>query len=166
MNWAIASSAPTLLVSDTGRIIRMASSRRNKSYWQTFEEKELTPRAIGAGYFAVTCKEQGRQRTFYVHRLVAEAFLKKPLDANEVNHLDGDKSNNDLRNLEWTTHSANLQHAYKSKLHPGRALTPKQVVAIRAMLDAGETMPMVAKRFGVSTSAINHIKQKRSWTWL
>lgn len=166
MNWAVVPSVPTLMVSDTGRVIRLASSRRKGKGWQTFPELELKCRPIGAGYSAVGIKEQGRVRTLYVHRLVAEAFLGKPSDANEVNHIDGNKSNNNLKNLEWSTHSANLQHAYANGLHPGRSLTPDQIRTIRLMLTEGKPMKTVAVQMGVSTSAINHIKQGRSWRWL
>lgn len=166
MNWAVAASAPTLLVSDTGRVVRMASSRLKKRSWQTYPECELKPRRIGAGYLAVNSKEQGVKRTLYVHRLVAEAFLGKPADANEVNHLDGNKQNNKLSNLEWTTHSANLQHAYKEGLHPSRSLAPEQVHQIRAKFAEGQSLQQIAAEFGVSRSAISHLKQGRSWAWL
>lgn len=166
MKWAVPPSAPTLLVSETGRVLRMASSRRKGKGWQTFPECELRPRRIGAGYLAIDSKEQGVRRTLYLHRLVAEAFLGKPADANEVNHLDGNKQNNSLANLEWTTHSANLQHAYKEGLHPSRSLTPEQVHQARAKLAHGHSLQQVAAEFGVSRSAISHLKQGRSWAWL
>lgn len=166
MRWAVPPSAPTLLVSDTGKVIRMASSRRKGKGWQTFPECELRPRRIGAGYLAINSKEQGVKRTLYLHRLVAEAFLGKPADANEVNHLDGNKQNNCLVNLEWTTHSANLQHAYREGLHPSRSLTPEQVHEARSLLAGGQSLQQVAAVLGVSRSAINHLKQGRSWAWL
>lgn len=115
---------------------------------------------------AINAKEQGVKRTLYLHRLVAEAFLGRPADANEVNHLDGNKQNNCLANLEWTTHSANLQHAFREGLHPSRSLTPEQVHKARLMLAKGHSLQEVADQFGVSRSAISHLKQGRSWAWL
>lgn len=166
MRWNVPPSAPTLLVSETGRVIRMASSRRKGNGWQTFPECELRARRIGAGYLAVTSKEQGVKRTLYLHRLVAEAFLGKPADANEVNHLDGDKTNNHVQNLEWTTHSQNLQHAAKCGLHGSTVLTPADVRAARQLLAEGKSLAAVAAEFCVTSSAINHLKQGRSWQWL
>lgn len=166
MKWKVAPSAPTLIISDTGRVVRMASSRKVRSQWVTFPEKELSQRGIGAGYLAVSIKECGRQRTLYVHRLVAEAFLGQLNDSNEVNHIDGNKQNNTVKNLEWTTHSANLQHAYRTRLHKGNFLEAADVKFIRQRLAEGEKAKTLATLYGVTKSAISHIKYGRSWRWL
>lgn len=145
----------------------MASSRRkNEKSWQTYPEKQLSPRRIGAGYLAVCVKREGRKHTYYVHRLVAEAFLGAPSDCNEVNHLDGDKSNNHISNLEWTTHSKNLQHAVANGLYGRTSLTPDQVRLIRRMLRDGASLGVTAKAVGVSKATVYGIKRGRSWSWL
>ena len=166
MKWAVPPSAPTLLVSETGRIIRPASSRRRGSGWRTLPEAELRPRRIGAGYLAISSKDRGVKRTFYLHRLVAEAFLGKPADSNEVNHLDGDKSNNHVSNLEWTTHSQNLQHAVRHGLTTRNALKPADVKMIRKLIADGVSRKEIASCYGVSLSAISHIASGHSWGWL
>lgn len=61
------------------------------------------------------CKE-GIRKTFYVHRLVAEAFIPNPNKLPEVNHIDGNKRNNAVTNLEWVTHEGNMCHASRSGL--------------------------------------------------
>lgn len=71
------------------------------------------------GYPTVSIhNETGEHRRVRVHRLVALAFLKKAHDKDCVNHIDGDKENNDVSNLEWVTYSENIRHAYKNKLNP------------------------------------------------
>lgn len=60
----------------------------------------------------------GSKKRLYVHRLVAEAFLEKPLDKNknQINHIDGDKSNNCVDNLEWVTAKENSEHCLQLEL--------------------------------------------------
>lgn len=67
-------------------------------------------------YLAVTGMVRGKQKHFYVHRLIAEAFIPNPLNKPQVNHIDGNASNNNLNNLEWVTARENVVHAYKTGL--------------------------------------------------
>lgn len=57
------------------------------------------------------------RRSCSVHRLVAESFVKNPKRYDEINHKDGDKTNNHYTNLEWCEHPYNLDHAYINNLH-------------------------------------------------
>lgn len=71
----------------------------------------------GIGYLVVNLKHNGKQQMRSVHRLVAEHFISNDLELPEVNHIDGNKSNNVVNNLEWCTHSENIQHAVDTGLH-------------------------------------------------
>lgn len=76
----------------------------------------LSPKAMENGYLRVNIKRCGTQKTLLVHRAVAEAFIVNPHNKPTVNHLDGDKANNCVGNLEWATHSENAQHAWDTGL--------------------------------------------------
>lgn len=65
------------------------------------------------GYKLFTLSQQGKRKTVYSHRLVAVNYIANPYNLPVVNHLDGDKQNNLVSNLEWTTVSGNTKHAYK-----------------------------------------------------
>lgn len=95
------------MVSDLGQVW---SKRSNKVLKQTLHKN---------GYLTVATKiggSQGKSYCFRVHRLVAEAFISNPNNKEEVNHIDGNKTNNTLSNLEWVTRSENIQHAWDSGL--------------------------------------------------
>lgn len=69
------------------------------------------------GYHRVTLYKNNKPKHYPIHRLVAETFIPNPENKPTVNHIDGDKSNNSVSNLEWSTHSENSQHAYDNGLN-------------------------------------------------
>jgi len=64
------------------------------------------------GYNTISIKINKKNPRFYVHRLVAKVFIPNPENKPEVNHIDGNKLNNNIENLEWCTRSENNQHAF------------------------------------------------------
>lgn len=68
------------------------------------------------GYLIVTCNGCPRK----IHRIVAELFIPNPENKQQVNHIDGNKSNNDVSNLEWVTGSENMKHCWKMGLTKGK----------------------------------------------
>lgn len=72
--------------------------------------KILTPCNNGKGYLHIYLIKDGKSKKFYVHRLVADAFLENPNNYPCVNHKDENRSNNDVSNLEWCTHLYNSNY--------------------------------------------------------
>lgn len=73
----------------------------------------LKPKLGHNGYYSVTLCNGGHKLAKYVHRIVAEAFINKPEGKDFVNHINGNKLDNRIENLEWVSHSENVKYAYK-----------------------------------------------------
>lgn len=67
------------------------------------------------GYKQITLHNNGRTKTFKVHRLVAFYFIPNPHKKEQVNHIDEDKTNNDISNLEWLTHKENMNFGTRNE---------------------------------------------------
>jgi hypothetical protein len=94
------------------KINRQGQIKRLKGY-QASEERILTPIDNGRGYLGVGLCKNGKKKRFYIHRLMAETFILNPEKKEQVNHLNGVKSDNRLENLEWATRSENQRHMYE-----------------------------------------------------
>ena len=95
---------------------------------QTLKGRILKPRINPGGYYHVGLGKNGTRATFAIHQLVARAFIPNPNKKRTVNHINGDKLSNSVSNLEWSTYSENLEHAFEppiaeSEGFPYRLLT-------------------------------------------
>lgn len=75
--------------------------------------RPLRPSLNPQGYLIVNLYEKGRQKGFAVHTLVAKTFLEKGPEKSQVNHVDGNKQNNCVTNLEWVTPKENMEHSIR-----------------------------------------------------
>ena len=73
---------------------------------------------IGKGYLAVQLCKNGFKKSLQIHRLVAAAFIPNLENKDQVNHIDGNKTNNNVENLEWVSCSENIKHAYEVLKRP------------------------------------------------
>ena len=122
------------------------------------------------GYVSACLSNHGARRYVAVHRIVASAFIPNPNGKPEVNHKDGDRSNNDVRNLEWVTRSENERHAYRVlKKEPNRpwAGKPRRFARrftdeqIRSIRDDSRPCSIIGSDYGVSKTTIQNIKKHK-----
>ena len=88
----------------------------NGNVFSTKTGKFLKPSLNKKGYLQISFYSDDGRVTRKVHRIVAETFIDYPDEKPTVNHIDGDKANNAVSNLEWATYSENQQHAYDTGL--------------------------------------------------
>ena len=87
-------------VNSTGLLISSNGNIKNHA----FVDRKVGDNGAGYKYAPIKVVGEKRQKTYYIHRLVAQHFLPQPLpQQTQVNHIDGDKSNNHYTNLEWTS---------------------------------------------------------------
>lgn len=70
-----------------------------------------------SGYHQINLEKGNIRKTISIHRLVAETFIPNPNNLSDVNHIDGDKNNNTITNLEWLSHADNIRHGFKNNLY-------------------------------------------------
>lgn len=83
-------------------------------------ENLLKKNVHGTGYLRTIIFKNQKPKNFLIHRLVAQAFIPNLDNKPCINHIDGNKQNNCIENLEWCTHSENSKHNYKIGLQIGR----------------------------------------------
>lgn len=155
----------------------------NKGRVKSSDRVQLTPRKLPymrkgrilkqqecRGYKTVSITRLGKKKTLLVHRLVSEAYIKNPENKREVNHIDGDKSNNNSKNLEWSTRLENASHARKtglyqlgedrevSKLDDIKVLTIRTMTHLRGK-DFG-------KLYGVAENTVLCARRGKTWKHL
>ena len=113
------------------------------------------------GYYYVDLYKEGKHYKRALHRLLAETFLPNPDNKRTVNHKDGDKTNNSLDNLEWSTDSENIKHAYDNGLQPYKRKHSKEkyIKCLEEVLK-GKTLTELAKEVGQSLAQLSlHVKE-------
>ena len=134
--------------------------------WSEYTKKYLSP-GCTRGYLVVSLSKDGTSKSFKVHRLVAEAFLPNYVEGLVVNHIDGNKQNNLVDNLEFVTQKENVRHSFSMGLSPRgfdtsrqRKLTQEDVTYIKnTYIPYSRTngARAIARRLGVSHVTVLYV---------
>lgn len=145
-------------VSNLGRVKSLPKlyKRKFKSY---YTKEKILKNSLGKnGYYRVNLS----QKIFYIHRLVAEAFIPNSDEKKTVNHIDGVKTNNNISNLEWATYAENNKHAYDTGLkkiytkdeHWKTKLNKGQVKELKLLVKLGYPKRKVGNLFNISHTTV------------
>lgn len=121
-------------VSNLGRVKSMARVICNGKGYYLSKEKILKPNVLAKGYLQVELQKNRKRHCLQVHRIVAATFIDNPHKDlyNQVNHLNGNKQDNRVWNLEWCNNSINQLHAWRIGLQTisGKAGRPRRKVIL------------------------------------
>jgi len=111
-------------ISNLGRVKSLSRVViRKNGVPNSVKEKYFKRKIHSTGYYLIGLTQFGKTINVKLHRLIAKAFIPNPKNLPDVNHIDGDKSNNELSNLEWTSTRENSVHGFlrrkKSSRYPG-----------------------------------------------
>lgn len=115
-------------ITDNGNVYTRLSYRNNPNG----RIKKLSQGLVGHGYLKVVLRKNNKNYNKLAHRLVAEAFIPSPENKPQVNHIDGNKLNNCVENLEWNTSKENIKHRCEVlKIRGFEKVTRKKVLQIK-----------------------------------
>lgn len=162
------------------QVSNLGNARSKDRPYKYSKKKFLKAKSValtnnGNGYRLFGTSVDGRKKNFYIHRVVAQLFLPNPNNLPEVNHKDGDKTNNRVSNLEWVSMEDNREHAVLNNLvahgesNGLNKLTERQ---IREILLAAQLNPLVnrtrlGEQYGIGNSVVCRIISGKRWrrTW-
>ena len=158
-------------VSNFGRV----KSTNDKGNWGDKRTLKIIVRK--SGYCVVNLHSYRgavkKMKQYRVHQLVAKAFIPNPEKKPIINHLDGNKENNHVSNLEWCTQSENMIHAYKNGLCSRKKgvkttkLTVDDVKEIRKRYkNKNISQYQLSEDYSVTESTIRNVINKTSWKWV
>jgi hypothetical protein len=157
------------MISDCGKVFSNKATHRRS----VMHEMKLTVNSCG--YLIVGLTDRNKKRyTKLVHRLVAEAFISNPENKPQVNHIDGDKTNNHVSNLEWNTAQENIVHAFENGLicaakgedNSSAKISNKDAEKLIQMILDGATNEEIALKFGLHERYVSLIRHKKRWKHL
>lgn len=135
-------------------------------------DRIIHPWKNNGGYLYFSIFVDGKNQNIAVHRAVAEMFIPNPENKPQVNHIDGNKMNNNVSNLQWVTQSENNYHAYATHLHPPLSAekstftkyTNSQIENACSLMEKNKhTLNEIAMITGVPSKTLSEIRSGKIW---
>ena len=157
------------LVSSYGRIKTIEKKVKHyKGGFSLLKEKILKSRLNRYGYERITLWKEGKMTTMSIHRLVLTSFIPNLINKPQINHINGIKTNNELKNLEWCTNKENINHADSSLLRDIKGekykrskITNLDVLWIR---ESNLSNLEIREKYNISRSQVSKIKNNTAWS--
>lgn len=155
-------------VSNMGRVMSVERRVRDGRIMRRVPQRILKQTTVDGNYAMISLYLYGREtkKNLAVHRLVAKAFLgEKPFNSADIRHLNGKRADCRAQNLAYGTRSDNMQDDKRRGVTFRRnaKLVEQDIPHVRAMLNTKMTQVEIGACFGVSRSAISHIKRGNTW---
>lgn len=158
--WRVVEEYPEYHVSNFGNV---------KSF-KYGKERDMR-KSIVLGYFSVQLWKNNIGKNMRVHRLVAQAFIPNPENKPYINHIDGDKTNNKVENLEWCTPLENERHSrsilgkdMNGEKNCNSYITSEQVIYAVELEKSGLRYPEISKKTGIKSDLLYKILNGASWS--
>lgn len=116
------------------------------------------------GYLRVSLWNDGVRKMGVIHRLVPELFIPNPENKEYINHLDGNKFNNNASNLRWSTPSENALHAYDSGLRKGGRMSKVKAKKLKKDLISGDlSTSRASELFSITAQHAKRVLKGECW---
>lgn len=162
------------MVSNDGTVVSLGRVIiRNDGKRLTIPERIMKDRIMPNGYVKVDMvSNDGERKTYSVHRLVAKYFIQNPYNHPQVNHIDGNKRNNKVENLEWISARDNIRHARLTGLQKTKygsetssnKIQEKDVLEIFSLRKMNVSVKEIADKFSMSPQNIYDIINRKIWS--
>lgn len=157
--WKICDECDNYLISNQGKARRIDSNRT------------LKPTNVD-GYLQVKLSKNGKVLSRKLHILVGRLFISNPENKKSINHINCNKSDNRIENLEWVTQKENIQHAWKNGLmnskignnNSNTKIKEEEILAIKEMHSQGYSQRNIAKKFAVCQATICFILNNKRYS--
>jgi len=164
--WKVINGYPDYEISNKGRVKALSKVRNSIHGTRTTREKIITQHYNKLlGYIYVNMYQKGMPTSRSLHRIIAINWIPNPENKREVNHIDGNKQNNSIENLEWMSSLENTRHSFTTNSKKSLVLNIEKAEEIREMHKMGMTNSQIALVLGIQRKMAWRVVTNQSWTF-